>query len=78
MAGRSDIVLVGRLDDFFSALGYKTMVADRRLVVEDTGLLSSSRQVIVAGNAQYIDEDDVIRDTPRFVVIEDLLSMPNA
>jgi hypothetical protein len=71
MAGKSEIVLVQQLSDFFSALGYKTIAEDRRLVVEDTALLSTSRQVIVAGNAQYIDDGEVTRDPPRFVVIED-------
>jgi len=63
--------LVRRLDDIFTALGYKTMPQEHRLTVEDTALLSSSQQVIVAGHASYIADEEITYQPPRFVVIED-------
>src|SRR5437899_3167635 len=64
-------LLVRDLDDFFSALGYKTIPEEHRLTVEDTALLTSSQQVIVAGNAQFIADEEITFQPPRYVVIED-------
>ena len=63
--------LVRRLDDIFSALGYKTMPQEHRLTIEDTALLSTSHQVIVAGHSTYIADEEITYQPPRFVVIED-------
>jgi hypothetical protein len=64
-------LLVRHLDDFFTALGYKTLPEEHRLTVEDTALLTSSQQVIVAGNAQFITDEEITFQPPRYVVIED-------
>jgi hypothetical protein len=69
---RSDMrELVRRLDDIFTALGYKTIPQEHRLTVEDTALLSSSQQVIVAGHASYVTDEEITYQPPRFIVIED-------
>jgi len=63
--------LVRRLDELFGALGYRTVPQDQRLTVEDAALLSSSEQVIVAGQARSIKAEEITFQPPQFVVIED-------
>jgi hypothetical protein len=63
--------LVRYLDDFFTVLGYKTVPQEHRLTVEDMALLSSSEQVIVAGQARSIRDEEITFQPPRFVVVED-------